>query len=89
MSKIRIWCYSDAVFNKIRTMWIKENRIKRTMLKNFVRAEPFDINGFKGFDIVIITKLIKPSHLFNQIDADLKDEGYTSKDYKIKVVENE
>ena len=90
MSAIRIWCYNEAVFNKIRSMWIKENRIKRTMLKQFIRAEPFDVeDGFKGFDIHIITKLIKPKHLLSQIEDDLKGEGFTSKDYKIKVIEND
>jgi hypothetical protein len=89
MSTIRIILYNDAVYNKVREMWFKENRIKKTMLKQFIRVESFVFENARGIDIILITKLIKPSHLLSQIDDDLKNEGFTSKDYIIKVINNE
>jgi hypothetical protein len=87
MNNIKIYCFNDKAFDKIKSMWFKENRIKRAMLKQFVRVESFDVDGVRGVEIGIITKLIKPQHLVGQINSDLAKEGFTSKDFKVGVSE--
>lgn len=86
MNTIRIICLNDAVYNRIREMWVIENKFKKIMLKQFVETKPFEDGKSRGFDLRLLTKLIEPKHLLSNINSTLMDEGFSSKDFNIEVL---
>lgn len=85
---IRIWCLKQEVFEKVRSMWTDLPRLRRKALQMAkIKAEPFLLDdGSQGLDIVINNSLIQPSHLLNEINNNLKDEGYGVNDFNIEVL---